>query len=72
LAHCDYWWFAGSVEWCDLTGGSCRCGGWEEACEMKQRRRRPTKNNTFLPFEPDFEERKRTSKHASKHNHIQR
>jgi len=35
LSQCDYWWFAGDVEWCDLRGGACKCGGWEESCVLK-------------------------------------
>ena len=40
MAHCDYWWFAGNVEWCDLMSTSCRCGGWEDSCALKKRRKK--------------------------------
>ncbi|MDO8684792.1 MAG: hypothetical protein Q7N50_15115 [Armatimonadota bacterium] len=35
MAQCDYWWFAGNVEWCDLKGDSCKCGGWQDSCALK-------------------------------------
>ncbi|MDO8585680.1 MAG: hypothetical protein Q7T82_01445 [Armatimonadota bacterium] len=35
MAQCDYWWFAGEVEWCDLRGDSCKCGGWHESCYLR-------------------------------------
>jgi len=31
---CDYWWNAGEEEWCDLTGGSCECGGRQQDCSL--------------------------------------
>jgi len=35
MSECHFWWRAGHVEWCDMTGEACDCGGWEEQCDMK-------------------------------------
>ncbi|MEN6373121.1 MAG: hypothetical protein ABFD64_14040 [Armatimonadota bacterium] len=43
MSQCDYWWSAGAVEWCDLTGNSCRCSGCEDFCSLKKRRKKSDK-----------------------------
>ncbi len=35
MSECRFWWRAGDVEWCDMIGEACRCGGWDERCDMK-------------------------------------
>ena len=40
MAHCNYWWFAGEVEWCDRESEPCKCGGWEESCAFRRRKKR--------------------------------
>jgi hypothetical protein len=65
LAHCDYWWFAGGVEWCDLEGSNCHCGGWEDSCALKRRRKKSTHTND-MQMMSEMEEHHR--KH--KQNHI--
>lgn len=35
MSECRLWWRSGSVQWCDMMGKSCRCGGWDEGCDMK-------------------------------------
>jgi hypothetical protein len=35
MSDCHYWWRAGEVQWCDMLGETCRCGGWDECCDIK-------------------------------------
>lgn len=39
MSECHFWWRAGEVQWCDMTGESCKCGGWEENCDMRKKKR---------------------------------
>ena len=40
MSECHYWWRTGEVQWCDMKGDGCHCGGWDEYCDMKQSGRR--------------------------------
>lgn len=62
MAQCEYWWFAGAVEWCDLNGSSCRCSGWEDSCVLKKT---PKKSNKaeHLQIASDMDEINRHTKH---------
>lgn len=62
MARCDYWWFAGGVEWCDMTGSNCRCGGGEESCLMKPRKKKQSRVD-MLQMESEPDERRRYAKH---------
>ncbi|MBI2843400.1 MAG: hypothetical protein HYX78_08365 [Armatimonadetes bacterium] len=66
MAHCDYWWVAGRVEWCDLLGGNCRCGGWEESCTLKKRRRKSDRH-AQVQMMLDDEDIRRYSRHGHYH-----
>ena len=35
MSECNLWWKAGDVQWCDMMGDMCQCGGWDERCNMK-------------------------------------
>jgi len=51
VAHCDYWWLTGKVEWCDLVSGPCKCGGWTESCNLRGRRRGNNHHSSREPRE---------------------
>ncbi len=36
MSECQYWWREGAAQWCDMQGGDCACGGWEEGCDMRK------------------------------------
>ena len=40
--------FAGDVEWCDLRGDCCKCGGWQESCFMRGRKPITEEDNLHL------------------------
>jgi len=40
MSECNYWWRTGEVQWCDMKGDGCGCGGWDDYCDMKQSGRR--------------------------------
>ena len=40
MSECRLWWRSGEVQWCDMMSKSCRCGGWDESCDMKLARQR--------------------------------
>ena len=68
MAQCDYWWFAGGVEWCDLQEGPCRCGGWEESCGFRAGKRNSMREPTPAHLRRDMSG-KRLSKGA-RHSHF--
>ena len=65
MARCDYWWYAGNVEWCDLRGDSCRCGGWQEACAMKLARQALQEADEETAIH--IQRKHRSAKHAAEH-----
>jgi len=61
MSECHFWWKAGKVQWCDMTGESCNCGGWEENCDMKTRKGKKDKTRLVaqarsFALEDEFEE----------------
>lgn len=40
MSECHYWWRTGEVQWCDMKGDGCQCGGWDDYCDMKHTGRR--------------------------------
>jgi hypothetical protein len=65
LAQCDYWWFAGDVEWCDMRGDSCKCGGWENACAFNKQSNLAQESNEDTPSRDSY--RRRNAKFPTKH-----
>ena len=43
MSECHFWWKAGEVQWCDMTGQCCDCEGWEEHCDMRAKKRKGEK-----------------------------
>ncbi len=35
MSECHFWWRSGDVQWCDMNGSECHCGGWDESCDLK-------------------------------------
>jgi hypothetical protein len=66
LAQCDYWWFAGGTQMCDLSGTCCKCGGSEDSCALGKKREKIDKHTHFhLKGEPRV--RERMSRHSEFH-----
>lgn len=55
MSNCRFWWRTGDVQWCDMKGNGCRCGGWDECCDMKGMNRQAVVDVDADPVEAEFE-----------------
>lgn len=68
MSECSYWWRTGEVQWCDMKGDGCQCGGWDDYCDMKRTGRKALdlEDEAYDEAAASIHERKRTKhKHAA-------
>lgn len=65
MAECHFWWRAGETQWCDMVGNSCRCGGWEESCDLKSVSHR-SRAKLIAQVDPEAAEKKITHRRKPK------